>query len=214
MNSKKCKCSPGCPLWPTIGFEGYNGDHHPDPTLKQRKIDEAYARKKQRTAATNTGAKLRRGISTDNKLEDNEAKKKFEAQQLWFEEIKRKEAPICWETGDKIPISYMRAATAHILPKKDSIGGFPSVATHPLNYVILSPLNGMHQRYDGSWEKAQGMKIWPRVVERFKKIYPYIALTERKYLPDCLIQELTEQEYNVTPRNLEEDLKLHRLWKG
>lgn len=208
--NKRCKCSPGCPLWPTIGFEGYNSDHHPDPTRKERKIKEAQDRKKIRTAAANAGNKLRR-TSKDNKLVDNEAKQKFEALQLWYEEIKRREQSVCWETGDKIPISYMRAATAHILPKKDSIGGFPSVATHPLNYVILSPLNGMHQKYDGSWEKAQGMKIWPRVVERFKKIYPYISLTERKYLPDCLIQELTEQEYNVTPRNLEEDLKLGKV---
>lgn len=194
IKQKKCKC--GCNFWPTLGFEGYYADHHPDPTRKQRKIDEAQARQRTRQAATNASDKLRRGISKDNNLVDNDAKKKFEALQLWFEEIKRREQPICWETGDKIPISYMRAATAHILPKKDNIGGFPSVAAHPLNYTILSPLNGMHQKYDGSWEKAQGMKIWPRVVERFKKIYPYIAHKERKYLPDCLLQELTEEESN------------------
>lgn len=200
IKQKKCKC--GCNLWPTIGFEGYHADHHPDPTRKQSKIDQAQARQRIRTAATNANNKLRRGISKDT-LVDNEAKKKFEAQQLWFEEIKRREQPVCWETGDSFPISYMRAATAHILPKKSGIGGFPSVATHPLNYTILSPLNGSHQKYDHSWDRAQGMKIWPIVVERFKKIYPYIAQAERKYLPDCLIQELTEQEYNVPVMNME-----------
>lgn len=189
IQRKKCKCHPGCSLWPTAGYGGYHKDHHPDPTLKQRKFDEVVVRQKLRTAATNAGAKLRRqGIGNNNKLVDNEAAKKFEALQLWFEEIKRKELPICWETGDKIPISYMRAATAHILPKKDGIGGFPSVATHPLNYLILSPLNGKHQKYDLSWESAQEMKVWPQAVERFKQIYPFIALKERKYLPDCLLQ--------------------------
>lgn len=188
MQRKKCKCHPGCNLWPTAGYGGYNKEHHPDPGIKQRKFDEAVNRHKQRTASRNAGNKLRRSISKDNKLVDNEAKKQFEQQQLWFEEIKRNEPNICWETGDIIPYSYMRAATAHILPKKDNIGGFPSVATHPLNYLILSPVNGKHQKYDKSWEDAQEMKVWPQVVERFKKIYPFIHPNERKYLPDCLIQ--------------------------
>lgn len=193
LKKKNCKCNSGCKLWPTVGFEGYNADHHPDPTLKQRKIDEAQARQKQRTAATNAGNKLRRNISGDNKLLDNEAKKNFDALQLWFENIKRNEQPVCWETGDHIPSKYMRAATAHILPKKNNIGGFPSVATHPLNYLILSPLNGSHDKTH-TWSKFQEMKVWPLAVERFKQIYPYIAPAERKYLPDCLIQELTEDE--------------------
>lgn len=197
IQRKKCKCDPGCTLWPTAGYGGYHKDHHPDPTIKKRKFDEAVARHKKRTAAANAGAKLRRtGIGKSNKLIDNEAAKKFEAQQVWFEEIKRKELPICWETGDKIPISYMRAATAHILPKKDGIGGFPSVATHPLNYLILSPLNGSHDKTH-TWSKFQTMKVWPKAVERFKQIYPFIALKERKYLPDCLLQELTEEESRV-----------------
>lgn len=194
---KKCKCDdPGCNLWPTPGYGGFNEAHHPDPTLKQRKFEDAIKRQKKRIAATNAKAKLRKNISLDNKLVDNEAAKAFQEQQLWFEEIKRKELNVCWETGDTIPISYMRAATAHILPKKDNIGGFPSVATHPLNYLILSPLNGSHDKTH-TWSKFQTMKVWPQAVERFKKIYPYIALKERKYLPDCLLQELTEEESKV-----------------
>lgn len=204
IQKKKCTC--GCNMWPTLGFEGYFSDHHPDPTRKQTKIDQAQARQRTRIAATNASDKLRRGIST-NKLEDNEAL------QLWFEEIKRREEPICWETGDNIPISYMRAATAHILPKKDNIGGFPSVATHPLNYLILSPLNGSHDKTH-TWSKFQLMKVWPLAVERFKKIYPYIAPKERKYLPDCFLQELTEEEAIVVRTNLAEDVSLYKLWKG
>jgi len=171
-------------------------DHHPDPTLKDKKFQEAIDRKNKRTAAANAGNKLRRTISTDNKLVDNEAAKAFEKQQLWFEDIKRREEPKCWETGDWIPAKYMRAARAHILPKKDNIGGFPSVATHPLNYLILSSLNGSHDKTH-TWSKFQTMKVWPLAVERFKKIYPYIAQAERKYLPDCLLQELTPAEASV-----------------
>jgi len=196
IKRKNCKCSPGCKLWPTVGYGGYNADHHPDPTLKGKKFDEAIVRKNKRTAATNAGKKLRH---TDNKFVDNEAAKKFEAQQLWFENIKRNEQPVCWETGDPIPDKYMRAATAHILPKKDNIGGFPSVATHPLNYLILSPLNGSHDKTH-TWSKFQEMKVWPLAVERFKKIYPYIAPSERKYLPDCFLQELTEEESKVVKK--------------
>lgn len=188
ITQKKCKCSTGCKMWPTMGFEGYFADHHPDPNKKQKKIEESADRSKKRIAVSNAGDKLRR-ISTDNNFVDNDAKKKFEALQVWFEDIKRKEAPVCWETGDNIPAKYMRAATAHILPKKNNIGGFPSVATHPLNYLILSPLNGSHDKTH-TWAKFQMMKVWPLAVERFKKIYPFIALGERKYLPDCLLQEI------------------------
>lgn len=192
---RKCKCHPGCNFWPTPGYAGYNKDHHPDPGIKQRKFEEAVNRQKKRTASRNAGSKLRRSISKDNKLVDNDAKKQFEQQQLWFEEIKRKEPNICWETGDKIPYSYMRAATAHILPKKDNIGGFPSVATHPLNYLILSPLNGSHDKTH-TWSKFQTMKVWPIAVERFKKIYPSIAPEERKYLPDCLLAAISDLNNN------------------
>lgn len=187
---RKCKCHPGCNFWPTPGYAGYNKDHHPDPGIKQRKFKEAVNRQKKRTASRNAGSKLRRSISKN--MVDNEAKKKFEKLQLWYDEIKRSEQNICWETGDLIPYSYMRSATAHILPKKEGIGGFPSVSTHPFNYIILSPINGSHQKFDKSWQDAQKMKIWPIVVERFKKIYPAIDLEERKYLPDCLLAAISD----------------------
>lgn len=192
MIKKKCKCSPGCNLWPTIGFEGYNVNHHPDPTLKDRKIAAANDRKKVRTAIKGTGARLRKEKSEDNKLLDNQAKANFEKQQLWFHQIMGNELNVCWETGETIQFSYMRAAVAHILPKKagrvGAIGGFASVATHPLNYMILSPTNGSHNKYDQSWESAQSMKVWKRAVARFIEIYPAIAPAERKYIPDCLLQ--------------------------
>lgn len=199
IKRKNCKCSEGCKLWPTVGYGGYNVAHHPDPTLKEKKLEEAIGRQKKRTAAANAGAKLRRTIPKDNKFVDNDAAKKFEEQQIWFENIKRNELTICWETGANIPDKYMRAAIAHILPKKNNIGGFPSVATHPLNYLILSAANGSHDKTH-TWSKFQEMKVWPLAVERFKKIYPYIALSERKYLPDCLLQELTEAESKIVKK--------------
>ncbi len=198
---KKCKCSPGCRFYPTIGFEGYFADHHPDPLLKENKIQEKISNKKNKTVAKKTGSKLRKSIPTSNKFVDNNAAKSFEELQLWFEHIKNNELNVCWETNATIPYSYMRAAIAHILPKKrgkiGAIGGFASVSTHPLNYMILSPLTGAHNKFDLSWQSAQGMKVWPLAVERFKKIYPYIALSERKYLPDCLLKELSAEEENI-----------------
>lgn len=114
--------------------------------------------------------------------------------QQWFNHIMATEKPVCWETGEEIDTTEpdqrgWRGSIAHVLPKKL----FKSVATHPDNYLILKMYGGTHDRYDSSWAKAQKMKVWPEAVRRFVKIYPSIADSEKKYIPDCLIKHLPEE---------------------
>lgn len=162
--------------------------------------------------AIKAGAKKKDTSSTPYKIPQKSAKKiaseKSEKEkrgdretelQQWYANIMATEKPVCWETGDKINTDEKKVknkpdgwhgSIAHILPKKI----FPSVATHPLNYTILKMWGGTHAKYDLSWESASKMKVWPRVVERFLKIYPSIADNEKKYLPDVLLIHLKETE--------------------
>ena len=114
----------------------------------------------------------------------------------WFESIEKKECPglftHCWECGAKILKAFIRAAIAHVLPKRKN--QFPSVATHEKNYMILGAGCGCHNKYDKSWEDAATMKVWPMAVERFIEIYPSIPAEEKKNIPEELLQELEPVE--------------------
>lgn len=115
--------------------------------------------------------------------------------QAWYDNIMKTEKAVCWETGEKIDKKDKKGwhgSIAHILPKKT----FRSVATHPKNYLILKMWGGTHARYDVSWQSASKMKVWPTAVQRFLEIYPHIADSEKKYLPDVLLKEL--EKYPTT----------------
>ena len=95
-----------------------------------------------------------------------------------------------------------RGCHAHVLKKKDSIGGFPSVGTNLLNHLVLFPgygkyLCGCHDRFDSSYEEMAKMAVFPKAIDIINKLYPLIAKEERKYLPDIIIQEIRPEIYNA-----------------
>lgn len=122
----------------------------------------------------------------------------------YFDYHMGKHLPICTNCGMEAPwlknpqyFILWRACQAHILPKREvHKGGFPSLRCNPDNHIVLFPswggwLCGCHTTYDGSWEAASKMNIWPMVVEIFKdKLYPLIPEHEKKNIPDLLIQTL------------------------
>lgn len=178
MISQPCKF-PGCKSHPQtngycIGHRIYAG-----ASTEAKKPYRIPAKSAKKIAAEKQAAEVRGDAKTEL--------------QLWYDRIMSTEEPVCWETGesiDKTDRLGWHGSIAHILPKKT----FPSVATHPLNYVILKMWGGTHDRYDGSWSKAQKMKVWPRVVERFLQFQHEIADSERKYIPDCLLKHIPEKE--------------------
>lgn len=97
--------------------------------------------------------------------------------------------PFCQECKEPISKKYCRAAVAHCLPKRKEYG-FPSLATNPINKLILGAGCGCHSRYDRSWEDAAKMKVWPLAVEIFKQLYHLIPANEKKNIPDLLLQEI------------------------
>ena len=78
-----------------------------------------------------------------------------------------------------------RVIVAHILPKKSSIGGFPSVATHPMNkfYAYSKCHNGYDEQ--GSDFILQ-MPLLQILKERVKLLIPYLTESEKNKIPEYL----------------------------
>jgi hypothetical protein len=161
-----------------IGYCKYHQSKRTDK--KPKKIYAASSIKK------NIG-QIRTHVKRNQIIHENEIERRAELES-WFEKVMKliEKNPYCWECKKFISKSYYRAACAHILPKRKNFG-FPSVATHDLNFLILGAGCGCHSKYDNSWDDASKMKVWPIAVERFKLIYPNINPSEHKYLPDILL---------------------------
>lgn len=115
--------------------------------------------------------------------------------QQWYARIMETENPVCWETGERINKADKKGwqgSIAHVLPKSL----FPSVATHPQNYMILKMWGGTHGQYDSSWENASKMKVWGHACKIFNILYPLLTREEKAKLPDVIIQEIKPELYN------------------
>lgn len=103
----------------------------------------------------------------------------------------------CWETGERINKKDKfgwHGSVAHILGKAD----FPSVKTHPLNYMILKMWGGTHGNYDASWERAAKMKVWPHAVKIINILYPLLTPEEKARVRniEVIAQEIKPELYN------------------
>jgi hypothetical protein len=108
----------------------------------------------------------------------------------WYTKIMESEEPKCWETGERLNKADKlgwHGSVAHILCKSL----YPSVATHPQNYMILSMWNGSHANYDSSWEKAAKMKVWPYALKIILTVLvPLLTPEEKRKLPEIIVQEI------------------------
>lgn len=115
--------------------------------------------------------------------------------QKWYAKIMQEEEGKCWETGQKINKQDKlgwHGSIAHVLDKAN----YPSVKTHPLNYMILSMWGGTHGQYDSSWENASKMKVWSYAIKVINLLYPLLKQEEKRRLPDVIIQEIKPELYN------------------
>lgn len=160
---KPCQFN-GCvwPIW-SHGFCKYHQGLRKDDKYKNRKSISATHIEKMKEL---------------NKGKVVEVKEKSELDK-WFDMVGEviKKNPHCWNCGEFIPEKYYRHASAHIFAK--SI--FPSIATHPNNFLILSANCGCHHDFDSSLENAQAMQIWDKAVERFKT-FEHLITEKHKYL--------------------------------
>lgn len=104
----------------------------------------------------------------------------------WFEYVAGEIAknPTCWNCGAYIPKEFYRHASAHILPKRKDYG-FPSVATHKMNFLVLGAGCGCHSTYDRSFDDAVQMPVFPIALERFRLFADFIEESERFRVPSC-----------------------------
>lgn len=166
MSDVKCKVSDFCPFHPQDN--GYCTPHQGHAPAKAKKSPTPIAK------------------VSDKKREEIKAQKPVkDLQNTWFAEIEAKEcingSAKCWNCGETIIQPFFRTAIAHIFAKRKNM--FPSVATHPDNYLILGSGCGCHQEFDRSWGDATKMQVWPLALERAKEIIPSIAESEKKNLP-------------------------------
>lgn len=113
----------------------------------------------------------------------------------WFEE-RRKEMKgrcvICGGTTLKANDQEYRRSIHHLFDKKPTL--FPSVSTHPDNWLeVCFYGNSCHTNIHSkkiTWELLLDSKEGEIIIEKFKKILPYIAQNEIKNIPQILIDQL------------------------
>lgn len=167
---------------------------------KSKSYETAVAEKKKaQNQKSNANSKVRGLVNTEqNKLVQNQAAEDYAKMEAWVDEFARiiEADPYCDECRSFIPKRFYRAASAHCLPKRKEYG-FPSVKLHPENRLKLGQGCGCHARYDKTWEDAAQMKIWPKAVAIFLILYPHIAKSEYKNIPEVFLQELPPQNIKL-----------------
>lgn len=165
----------------------------------EKQIAKSQERNKIRSLTVSTQTKSGY-VPADDKLVDNKAAKEFRelvAKKKWFEE-RRKEMTgkclFCSGKTEKFNDATFRHSIAHLLPKKDNFGGFPSVATHEDNWIELCYYgNSCHTNFDNAMitlEQLKDTPQWEVIVRKFKKVYPFIAEKEKRNIHYLLLQEL------------------------
>lgn len=113
----------------------------------------------------------------------------------WFEE-KRVEMTgkccLCGGKTEKKNDETYRRSIHHLLDKRPIM--FPSVSCHPDNWIeVCFYGNSCHTNLHNktiTWELLHDSAEWKIIVEKFKKIYPFIAENERRNIPQLLLNEL------------------------
>lgn len=113
----------------------------------------------------------------------------------WFEARREEMTGRCVLCGGKSEknndITY-RNSIHHLLDKRPTM--FPSIALNEDNWLeVCFYGNSCHTNIHNSiitWELLHDSLEWKIIVDKFKKIYLYIAETEKKNIPELLLKEL------------------------
>lgn len=135
-------------------------------------------------------------ISDKKQAELKEVEKDSEGntkKEKWFKERRSEMTGVCLFCGGKTERDndhLFRHSIAHLLPKKKGIGGFPSVALHPDNWIELCYHgNSCHSNFDSgiiTWEFIRDSAEWEVIAGKLKKVLPCIDKSERQYLPEVI----------------------------
>jgi hypothetical protein len=114
---------------------------------------------------------------------------------LWFE-ARRLEMTgrccLCGGKSEKNNDETYRRSIHHLFDKRQIM--FPSVATNPENWLELCHFgNSCHDNIHNktiTWELLLDSSEGEMIVQKFRKIYPFMAEPERKNIPEILLKQL------------------------
>lgn len=174
-------CKGGCGRMPEIGFKGFCSNCRPD--LKAEIIE----KQKRNNAAKMAGMKLR-NLATDEP--EIKATKDYAALDRWFKDRRKEMTGKCANCGGattRDSDTYYKFSIAHLLPK----AYFKSVAAHPDNWIELCHFgNSCHTNFDQKTLDIIDLHCFDMVIQKFTKIYPFIASEEKRRIPPILIEYL------------------------
>ena len=108
----------------------------------------------------------------------------------WFKERREEMTGICQHCGSKTSKNddkYYKFSIAHLFQK----AYFKSVKTHPDNWIELCHFNkSCHTNFDNSMIDIIDLNCFDIVIEKFVKMYPCIAVDERRRIPAVLLEYL------------------------
>jgi hypothetical protein len=168
---KKCKCSPDCKLWPSLGYAGYAMSHAPQE-LKDK------VGTKQQVAVRNRNK--RNAISRKLHQTSDEVAQNRNNMDLWFSLIRTKLTGTCQcgcgQPSSKKDDTYYRHSCCHLFPKNR----FDSIKTHPLNFVERAFFGGCHSIFDDtSMDRWVNMADWEDIKAKFYELAPLLTQEER-----------------------------------
>lgn len=168
-------------MMPTISYEGYYHQHAPKEVLDRLEV-----KQKRKNAVKKDLTKLR---VVEVESDDNRSlAKNYGALDRWFKERRKEMTGKCHHCNGvscKHDDKYYKFSICHILPK----AYFPSIATHPSNFVELCFWNkNCHGNMDNNMLDLIEMNCWDEIVTKFCIMYPSIAEKEKRRIPQVLLQ--------------------------
>jgi hypothetical protein len=148
-------------------------------------------------ARTATPKKIYEGpkaVSAKKKAKDAQEKKEREeggdpGLAKWFPERRMEmtgQCSLCQGQTLKYDDDSYGKCLHHLFPKEM----FPSVATHPDNCIeVCFYGNSCHANlHNGTitWELLIDSAEWPMILDKVRKVVPYIAESEKRRIPECL----------------------------
>lgn len=187
IKRKTCK-EEGCTRMPSIGYFGFCFTHAPQE-IKDRvgnKRAVSIRNKAKNALLTRKVHLVQKAVNKPKDDLNNEL-------ELWFlarrHEMKGKCVCGCNSKSSKDDDKYYKYSAGHVLAKSK----FESIALHPDNFVELAFWGGCHSILDDKgYEYCKETKpiLWAIIVEKFKILYPNIAESELRLIPQILLDTL------------------------
>lgn len=178
IRKKRCKCSPDCKLYPTLGYEGFAFKHTPEEVLEKVGSKRKLANKK-KNARLSAAFKIRKDAYSEDK----------EKLHLWHLARRYEAKGICscgcGQPSLKHSPNRFKWSNCHILEKAN----FESVKFHPENCIELA--ENCHTDFDNKGsDRWPSLACWPEIVRKFKILYPLTLPQEHQFIPQILLDTL------------------------